>query len=70
MSMKYSEDQDECESIPVFELVHETDKAWLVKLKEGSKITEYWFPKSQCTLSRDNKAIEVPAWLLDAKGIT
>lgn len=58
------------EKIPVFEFVRETEKAYLVKLKEGEKITEHWFPKSVCMISDTKKSIEVPPWLLDAKGIS
>lgn len=61
---------DELESIDIAEIVSETSKAWFIKLREGNKISAHWFPKSQCTLAGDRKSIEVPAWLLDAKGIT
>ena len=58
------------EVIPVHEVVGETAKAWNIRLKEGSKFRQEWFPKSQCLLSFDKKTIEVPSWLLDSKGIT
>jgi hypothetical protein len=37
----------------------ETPKAWLVEIEHR----EHWLPKSQCTLSDDNKHIEIPNWL-------
>jgi len=58
------------EVIRVHELIGETPKAWHIRLKEGTKFRQEWFPKSQCSLAADNKTIEVPGWLLDSKGIT
>ena len=57
------------EIISILSVEQETDKAWLIKLKEGNKISEHWFPKSKCDLSSDKKSIEVPSWLLNKKGI-
>jgi hypothetical protein len=41
------------------EIVTETEKAWLIKMKSG----EAWFPKSQCKLDVTHKVIRVPDWL-------
>ena len=62
-------DDAKLETIPIEEVVRETEKAYLVKLKEGNRASEHWFPKSQCNLAADKKSIEVPGWLLDSKGI-
>ena len=44
---------------------HETSKAWLAILKDDSEV---WFPKSQCSMEKDN-LISVPEWLMKAKNI-
>lgn len=52
------------------DLVHETERAWLVS--DGTK--EVWLPKSQCefTPSRanpDHGVFDVPVWLAKEKGL-
>ena len=54
-------------TLSILLVVRVTNKAYLVKLTEGNKTVEYWFPKSKCILASDEKSIEVPWWLLDAK---
>ena len=61
--------REETEIIPIEAIVSETEKAYLIRLKEGSDISEHWFPKSQCWVTPDKKYIAAPTWLLDTKGI-
>ena len=49
-----------------FILVHETPKAYLVKLPEYNDAL-HWFPKSQVRIF--NNTIEVPMWLIKMKDI-
>ncbi len=49
--------------VPFEWVVHETDKAWLLRI-DGDEI---WFPKSQCELHLDNMEIEMPQWLHEQK---
>ena len=66
---EWSSGDEKLETIPVHKLVAETEKAWLVRLEEGEKFRDVWFPKSRCTLAKNEKSIEAPTWLLDSKGI-
>lgn len=55
------------------DLVHETDKAWLVTdgtMRDGKRV-EVWIPKSQAELERNGKAwtLTAPEWLLTDKGL-
>lgn len=57
---------DDIENEPVVvegKLIHETNKAWLVKI--GAR--EMWLPKSQCQYDGDE--FLVPSWLADKKGL-
>lgn len=51
------------------EIIHETDKAYL--LSDGTD--EFWMPKSQIKSERDlgdgNVELEIPEWLAEDKGI-
>lgn len=44
---------------------HETTKAWLIEFEMTQDLVsiEHWMPKSQCTIDRAAKEIEVPEWL-------
>ena len=46
------------------ELVHETEKAWLIKVKDGREI---WFPKSRCKW--DGVTVVLPDWLAAKKKV-
>lgn len=48
---------------PHFKLVRETEKAWLINIKE----VDHWFPKSLCSLSKTK--FTSPMWLLYKKDI-
>lgn len=61
--------QNKTESIAIDRVVMDSPKAWLVRIVEGPKVSEHWFPRSLCELSADEKYIEVPTWLLNEKGI-
>jgi len=60
------------------ELVHQTDKAWLVNdgtlCADDNKPVNVWVPKSQCELERNSDGktwtLTGPEWLLNAKGLT
>ena len=47
-------------------IVRETEKAVLVSIYSCDGPGQVWLPKSQVTIEEDR--IEVPQWLLDAKG--
>lgn len=50
----------------------ETKRAWLIDfgMKEDSlDDVEHWLPKSQCSLNRAKKQIQVPEWLAIEKEI-
>lgn len=50
----------------------ETKAAWLIDfgMKEDSlDDVEHWLPKSQCSLNREKKLIQVPEWLAIEKEI-
>lgn len=42
-------------------VIRETEKAWLLLLKEDK---EQWYPKEYCIISEEYKDIIVPDWLL------
>jgi len=48
------------------ELVHETDKAWLVNIGSSNKI---WVPKSVAQYDRDSKCLILPEWQANARGL-
>lgn len=52
--------------LTVKSIKHETPKAWLAILEDGSEV---WFPKSQCSKKEDNTLL-VPDWLLETKNIS
>ena len=56
-------DDDEPEYYIVGKVIHETDKAWLVRTDSQ----EIWLPKSQC--QRDEDEFIVPHWLANKKGL-
>lgn len=48
------------------DIVHETDKAFLIKFAEG----EIWIPKSQVKdLDKDGLTVTIPEWLAVEKGL-
>lgn len=49
----------------VDEIKVDRDASWLIVIDEE----DFWFPKSQCTLSGDETVITVPNWLAQKKGI-
>jgi hypothetical protein len=51
------------EKINITDLLKETEKAWLLKLKPttGTKQRILWFPKSVCKLK--GKVLTIPSWL-------
>jgi hypothetical protein len=57
------------------ELVHATDKAWLVTDGRvvGGKRVDVWIPKSQCELERDpgkaSYTLTAPEWKLKDVGL-
>ena len=53
----YDEDYGGDNLIENFEVLHETDKAWLIL--EGNQ--KAWFPKSQCSIEEDG--FIYPDWL-------
>jgi hypothetical protein len=59
------------------ELVHETEKAWLVHdgtLKDDGKLNMVWIPKSQAQLEKPGESgplrtLTAPEWLLKSRGL-
>ena len=51
----------------------ETDKAWLVVFDEGigpkALAVQRWLPRSECHIDEDALMVEVPRWLVEAKGL-
>jgi len=47
-------------------LMRTTEKAWCLLLGDGRA---EWFPKSQCTLDREEKILLVPEWLAYEKEV-
>ena len=50
--------------LDVIEILHDTAKAWNIKLNDGI----YWLPKSQCRIV--NKQVYIPEWLAKSKEIS
>lgn len=63
MSDYHYDDEDDFEFDG--EIVHQTDKAWLVKTDDDEEI---WLPKSRCCNNHDG-TFSVPYWLARAKGL-
>jgi len=47
------------------ELKAETPAAWLLVINGDP----YWFPKSLCSLDKEDMEIEMPSWMAEAKGL-
>jgi len=55
--------EQECETeISHFKLVHETEKAWLIRRAFGRKVKQAWFPKSVCELFEEETLLFHPEW--------
>lgn len=50
--------------IKIFEIITETDLAWLIS---SEKYDETWFPKSKCEI--EDGVLYVPEWLAIKKGL-
>jgi len=54
----------------VLAIITETDKAWLLRMKQprwSTNIDKIWFPKSCCSINLKTGKISVPAWLVQKK---
>lgn len=46
--------------------INQTEKAWHLKIQDK----EAWFPKSQCSIDKNQQLIHMPEWLVEAKELS